>query len=190
MASISPFWMAATAPAPAPTPMKEASSGFRPALAIRYWTIMLVEEPGAVTPILAPLRSAMVLILSVRSFLTASAMPGIAAELDDGHDVLALGLHAQRVLVGAGDDVDRAADQRGERLRAALEIVDLDVEPLLLEEAELLGERQRQVVERVAAADAELDVLLLRRLGAGAAGGQHHGCGDGDGLPELHAASP
>ena len=37
---------------------------------------MLVEEPGAVTPILAPLRSAMVLILSMRSFLTASVMPG------------------------------------------------------------------------------------------------------------------
>ena len=66
---------------------------------------------------------------------------GVAAELDDGQDILALGLHAQRVLVGAGDDVDRAADQRGERLRAALEIVDLDVQPLLLEEAELLGER-------------------------------------------------
>ena len=76
MASISPFWMAATAAAPAPTPTNEASSGLRPALAIRNCAIMLVEEPGAVTPILAPLRSAMVLILSMRSFLTASVMPG------------------------------------------------------------------------------------------------------------------
>jgi len=48
----------------------------------RSWTlpargaIMLVEEPGAVTPMVAPFRSAMVLILSRRSFLTASVMPG------------------------------------------------------------------------------------------------------------------
>ena len=90
----------------------------------------------------------MVLILSARSFLTAERDAGIAAELDDGQDVLALGLHAQRVLVGAGDDVGRAADQRGQRLRAALEVADLDVEALLLEVAELLGERERQIVER------------------------------------------
>ena len=37
---------------------------------------MLVEEPGAVTPMRAPLRSAMDLILSMRSFFTASVMPG------------------------------------------------------------------------------------------------------------------
>jgi hypothetical protein len=68
------------------------------------------------------------------------------------------------VLVGSGDDVGRAADQGRERLRAALEVADLDVEALLLEVAELLGERQRQIVERRRPADAELDVLFLRRL--------------------------
>ena len=64
MASSSPLRTAATAPGPAPTPMKEASSGLSPALTIRNWAIMLVEEPGAVTPMRAPLRSAMDLILS------------------------------------------------------------------------------------------------------------------------------
>ena len=99
------------------------------------------------------------------SFLTAKHDAGEAAELDHRPDVLALGLHADGVLVGAGDHVDRAADQRLQRLRAAGEIVDRDVEALLLEVAELLGERQRQVVEQALAADAERQVLLLGRLG-------------------------
>ena len=65
------------------------------------------------------------------------------------------------MLVGAGDDVDRAADQRLQRLRAAAEVVDGDVEPLLLEVAEPLADGQRQVVERGLAADGEGDLLLL-----------------------------
>ena len=98
-----------------------------------------------------------------------------AAELGDGDDVLALGLHADRVLVGAGHHVDGAADQRLQRLRAAAEIVDLDVEPLLLEEALPLGDGQRQVVEQRLAADAERQSrLLLGRLRA-TARGQRHG---------------
>ena len=58
MASISPRFMAATAVGPAPTRMNEASSAFRPFFTIRYMTKKLVEEPGAVTPIFMPLRSA------------------------------------------------------------------------------------------------------------------------------------
>jgi hypothetical protein len=68
------------------------------------------------------------------------------------------------VLVGAGDHVDRAADQRLQRLRAAAEIVDGDVEALFLEVAEPLADRQRQVIERGLATDAERDLLSLRRL--------------------------
>ncbi len=50
--------MAATADAALPTPMNDASCGVRPAFASRKLTSMLVEEPGAVTPIFMPLRSA------------------------------------------------------------------------------------------------------------------------------------
>ncbi len=67
--------------------------------------------------------------------------------------------------IGAGDDVDRAADERLQRLGATAEIVDLDVEPLLLEEALLLGDRKRQVVEELLAADAERQLGLLGGLG-------------------------
>jgi hypothetical protein len=55
-------------------------------------------------------------------------MPG-SGELDHRPDGLALGLHADGVFVGTGNDVDRTADQRLQRLRAAAEIVDGDVEP-------------------------------------------------------------
>ncbi len=69
------------------------------------------------------------------------------------------------MLVGAGDDVDRAARKRLQRLRAAAKIVDGDVEPLLLEVAEPLRDRERQVIERSLAADAERDLLLFECLG-------------------------
>jgi len=61
MASIWPVRIAATAPCAAPTPMMLTSLGFRPALARMKLTITLVDEPGAVTPIFLPLRSATVL---------------------------------------------------------------------------------------------------------------------------------
>jgi hypothetical protein len=67
------------------------------------------------------------------------------------------------VLVGTGNDVDRTADQRLQRLRAAAEIVDGDVESLLLEVAEALADRQRKVVQRGLAADREGELLLLGR---------------------------
>ena len=90
---------------------------------------------------------------------------GKAPELDHGLDVLALGLHADGVLVGAGDDVDRTADQRLQRLRPTAEIVDGDVEALLLEISEPLADRQRQIVERGLAADGERQLLLFDGLG-------------------------
>jgi hypothetical protein len=49
------------------------------------------------------------------------------------------------VLVRARHHVDGTADQRLQGLRAAAEIVDLDLETLVLEEALPLRDRERQV---------------------------------------------
>ena len=61
MASIWPRVNADSAPPAAPTPTKDTSLGCRPALASTKLVRMLVDEPGAVTPILLPLRSATLL---------------------------------------------------------------------------------------------------------------------------------
>src|SRR5262249_56885968 len=50
-----------------------------------------------------------------------------APDQGEALDGLAALLHANGVLVGAGDDVGAAAHQSLERLGAALEVVDLDV---------------------------------------------------------------
>ena len=68
---------------------------------------------------------------------------GEMAQFDDGLDILALLLHPDRMLVRPGHDIDRTADQRLERLGAAAEIVDRDIQAFLLEEAFLLGDGQR-----------------------------------------------
>ena len=68
--------MAATAPAPPPIPMKDASVGFSPAFTIAYWTVMAVEEPGAVTPMRRPLKSAADLISPALPLSTEITMAG------------------------------------------------------------------------------------------------------------------
>ena len=95
----------------------------------------------------------------------ASTKPGIAAELDHRDDRLALGLHLDGVVERAGDDVGAAADQRLQRARAAGEIGNLDVQALVLEIAEPLGDRERQVEQRGLAADREphLGLRAMRR---------------------------
>src|SRR5262249_37776186 len=87
-----------------------------------------------------------------------------ATELDHRADILALCLHADGVLVGAGNHVDRSANQRLQGLRAAAEIIDGDVEPLLLEIAEALADGQRQVIERILATHAKRDLVFLQCL--------------------------
>ncbi|MNT40891.1 hypothetical protein D3C72_1772300 [compost metagenome] len=76
IASIWPERMAATAPALAPTPMNDTSDGFRPDLASTKLAIMLVEEPGAVTPIFLPFRSAIDLKFGIVLFDTTSTICG------------------------------------------------------------------------------------------------------------------
>src|SRR5439155_22318770 len=70
-------------------------------------------------------------------------------------------------IIASGDAEDGAAEQSLERLGAAGEIVDGDVETLLLEIAEPLGDRQRQIIQPALAADRERDVRLFDRLSAG-----------------------
>jgi hypothetical protein len=62
------------------------------------------------------------------------------------------------VIVEAGYDVGAPADERLQRLRAAGEILQVDVEPFVLVEAQLLGQRRRQVDHLVLAADGEADL--------------------------------
>ena len=76
MASISPFFTAATAESPVPTPIIDTSSGLTPSRAISALTKKLVEEPGALTPIFMPLRSPNDLTCAALSLRTASTMPG------------------------------------------------------------------------------------------------------------------
>ena len=67
------------------------------------------------------------------------------------------------MFVCARADVDRAREQRAARERAAREIVDFGFEPFCREVAELLGDAQRQIIERPFAADRYRDPPELRR---------------------------
>ena len=117
MTSISPFFIAATALAPgADADDRGVRSASAPALTIAYCAVSAVEEPGAVTPIFSALEVGRRLDLAGPVLLDRDDDRREAAELDDGANVLALRLHADRVLVGARDDVDGAADQRLQRL--------------------------------------------------------------------------
>ena len=83
------------------------------------------------------------------------------------------------MLVGAGDHIGGTADQRLQRFRAAAEIGDGDVKPLFLEVAEPLGQRQRQIIQRALAADAEHEIRLFDLvLGLGGCAAQDQRCDD------------
>ena len=112
----------------------------------------------------------------------------------EGAQPLALDLHVDGVLERARDDVGAAADHRLQRARAAGEIGDRDVEAFGLEVAQALGDRQRQVVQQVLAADGDRQLRLLDRLARGRRGrrrGWRPGRGRGlDEAAALHAMSP
>jgi hypothetical protein len=59
--------------------------------------------------------------------------------------------------------VGAAAEHRSQRLRAALEVDQFDIEPGLLVFAELLCQHRRQVAEAASAADRDGDLGLRRR---------------------------
>ena len=66
------------------------------------------------------------------------------------------------MVVEAGDDVGAAADERLERLGAAREILQLDVESLFAVEPELLRERRRQVDHLILATNGHAYVRPVR----------------------------
>jgi hypothetical protein len=99
---------------PAPTPMMDTSLGFSPALARKKLTITLVDEPGAVTPIFLPFRSARSCSRPSSCGFTPSTICG-AGPAARRRAALALVLHVDGVLEGAGDDVGTAAHHRLQR---------------------------------------------------------------------------
>ena len=125
---------------------------------------MLVDEPGAVTPIFMPFRSAGDLYAAAFAFGIAEHDAGVSCPAAPAPRWSGPSPAVDRVLVRAGHEVGAAADQRLQRLRAAGEIGDLDVEALVLEIALPLGDRQRQVVEQRLAADADGELRLLGGL--------------------------
>ena len=89
---------------------------------------------------------------------------------DEVLQLLALRRHGQRVGIGAGRDVARSAHQRLQRLRAAREGRDLDLEPLVGEILALLRDDQRQI-RQAERGGRDIDLALLRcRLGGAACG--------------------
>ncbi len=67
----------------------------------------------------------------------------------------------KRQLVGPASDIGAAAHQRLERLGAALEIADADLQSLLAEIAAPLGDRQRQICHQRLAAHRHMHRRLL-----------------------------
>ena len=85
----------------------------------------------------------------------------IAALQHETLHVEAFWLLVDGVFPRARDYVCAAADDCLQRLRAAVEIADLDIEPFLLEIIEALGDGQRQVIEAGFAADSDADLGLF-----------------------------
>ncbi len=92
---------------------------------------------------------------------------GIAVIDHERFQRLVLGREIDAVVEIAGDNVGAAAEHRGERLRAALEVDQFDVEPGLLVLAELLGEHRRQVAQAAGAADRNRHLGLRERATRG-----------------------
>ena len=98
---------------------------------------------------------------------------------------LALELHVHRVLKRARHHICAAAHHRLQRLGATGKIHDRDVQPLVLEVAQLLCNRQRQVIEQVLAAHGNGELGFFNGLGKGQV---RQGCA-GEGRGDKGAAS-
>ena len=173
--STSPFSIAAMTEAPAPTPIATTSLAFSPPFAAQKFSSMWVERAGRRDAELHALDVGRALHFGGHVVAQRDADLHAAADQGEARDVLSALLHADGVLVGAGDHVGAAAHQGLQRLGAALEVVDLDVDACLLEEALALGDGQREVIEGGLAADREDHLALLGlALGARDIGRSHH----------------
>src|SRR6266508_3793281 len=104
------------------------------------------------------------------------------ALLHEALEVLALGLHVERVLVGSRYDIGASAHDRPQRLRAPGKVADRQAQTFVLEVAELLGDGERQVVQRGFSPDGDMHVLLLERA---LRAGEHGPARDQDGKREV-----
>ncbi len=85
------------------------------------------------------------------------------ALLHEALQVLALGLHVERVLVGPRDDIGASAHHGPQRLRAPGEVADRHAQALVLEVPELLCDGERKVIQRGFTPDGDMYFLLLDR---------------------------
>ena len=146
-------------------PITPTEFGSTPFLLSRYFRKKSVEEPGALTPTFLSLRSFTELILPVCFGDDHQREARIAVIDHEGLERLVLGGEIDAMVEIAGHHVGAAADHRGERLRAALEIDQFDLDAGLFVFAELLGQHGRQIAQAARAADRDGD---LRLRGGGA----------------------
>ena len=141
-------------------PITPTEFGSTPFLLSRYFRKKSVEEPGALTPTFLSLRSFTELILPVCFGDTTSVEARIAVIDHEGFERLVLGGEIDAMVEIAGHHVGAAADHRGERLRAALEIDQFDLDAGLFVFAELLGQHGRQIAQAARPADRDGDLRL------------------------------
>jgi hypothetical protein len=117
---------------------------------------------------------------------------GIAAVLRDRNHRLALRLHLDRVVEGSDADLGAAAHERLQGARPALHIGDLDLEAGILEIAEPLGDRKRQIENRRLAADREAQLRHFRLVLRGCRMRRQRDCKSQDAAPPepLHLETP
>ena len=121
---------------------------------------MCVLEPGALTPIFMPLRSFERLVAVADLLRDRDGERRIAHLHDEVLQLLALRRHGQRVRIGARRDIARSAHQRLQRLGAAREGRDLDLQPLVGEILALLRDDQRQI-RQAERGGRDVDLALL-----------------------------
>src|SRR5205085_1604956 len=149
-------------------------------------------RPGSGDADLQPLevlRRLVAWCASLRETERDGGIPRLQRDSDGGNPPR---VHVDGVLESAGDEVRAAADQRLEGFRAAREVDDLDLQALVLEVAEAVGQRERQIVEERLSAHGDLDVLLLqggRGRGAARREAEHRGKSEAD-EDARHAMTP
>ena len=172
---VMPAWilsccMAAMKVSPAPTGTEVNSPSFTPFLTARYWVRKLVEEPrpGDAEALALEVGRRLDLGMLGRDQLDLARR---LAELDDRFDELALGLQIDAVVVEADHALHRAGQHLVLGIDAGRLVQQLDVEALVLEVAERLGELGRQVDLLLVAADHDGDLVggLRRRVAASVA---------------------